>query len=334
MPESSQNEVDLPEGVRHIGGLEVTIEVDGRTAKEYDPCDDSDNGPPEGCNFHIPETQLESNEKPYVIKYIEAKAGASFQFRVKRLPTFEHHSHHIAFGYRVDHVQIELQHDHTVTAGNKNTTWDAVKGHVMLYDKEEDSHKQCSFRFAALDIDAENTTSPDEMKKQLERSKQVGLLRVTMFHMGHGDFVEYTGSKTDAFTVAPPENQLSEKALKGKTLDTQVTWGDATKVSTVARRVKAVYHDPMSRPFAVFDFRYRSMAEVAQSMNEADARRLLQELLEQRGNQTVGAPDNKDEKPKIKRERDGAPMSDTAFNQRYKARRLESGRFEVDLTDA
>jgi len=43
------------------------IEVDGGTAKEYDPCDKLDSDPPEMLDFHATASRL-ANKKPYMVK--------------------------------------------------------------------------------------------------------------------------------------------------------------------------------------------------------------------------------------------------------------------------
>jgi len=53
--------------INQIEGLEVTIEVDGGTAKEYDPCDKLDSDPPEMLDFHVTASRL-ANKKPYMVK--------------------------------------------------------------------------------------------------------------------------------------------------------------------------------------------------------------------------------------------------------------------------
>ncbi|KAK0631405.1 hypothetical protein B0T14DRAFT_559205 [Immersiella caudata] len=65
--------------------------------------------------------------------------------------------------------------------------------------------------------------------------------------------------------------------------------------------------------------------ELVQSMTDAEARILAQAYIESQEIPNIG----------IKRERkpDGIPLSDESFQARYKTRRLESGQFEVNLTD-
>jgi len=81
--------------IEGIPGLEVTIEVDGVTSKEYDDPDDEEDEPSDD-EFHIVATgrvtrsrlSLAVQPKPHIVKYIEAQPGSAFQFRVNRMPNF------------------------------------------------------------------------------------------------------------------------------------------------------------------------------------------------------------------------------------------------------
>lgn len=81
--------------IEGIPGLEVTVEVEGVTAKEYDDPDDENNEPSDD-EFHIVATgqvnrrrvSLAVQPKPRIVKYIEARPGSAFKFRVKRMPDF------------------------------------------------------------------------------------------------------------------------------------------------------------------------------------------------------------------------------------------------------
>jgi len=75
-----------------IPALRVTVQVDGKTAHEYDePAAEKtsiyvlpfDVPPSGGCD-------------PHVVKYIEANPGALLSFRISKQPRFPHRSHRIA----------------------------------------------------------------------------------------------------------------------------------------------------------------------------------------------------------------------------------------------
>jgi len=103
--------------------------------------------PPEMLDFHVTASRL-ANKKPYMMKYIGAKPANVFQIRVKRLPSFQHRSHHIAVAVRVDGVSLSLRHDDT----RKNTTWEMRRDSVRFYNAEIEAYRRGKFRFAKLEI--------------------------------------------------------------------------------------------------------------------------------------------------------------------------------------
>ncbi|KAK0631407.1 hypothetical protein B0T14DRAFT_572499 [Immersiella caudata] len=331
----------------NIWNLVVTVEADGKPATEYNPCDDGDVAPPDGLDFHIPDGPLAAGVKPYVVKYIEAMPGAPFRFRIVRLPQFLHHGHHVAFRYQVDNLTTGLVHDNTVTSRWKSTTWNMATSGVSLFDKKTKGEKVCGFRFQKLDIDADSTASPSEVKEQLRRSKKVGILRVYLYHVQHGNFVDYQPASGGHHLISKAA-AFSEKALKGRTLDTQVSWAPMSMAVDPHRKVNEdIYRDPLKRPFAVFEFRYRTMdgliqegivprppaKDLAPKMCEAEARHLAQEYLDLKKLSIPHEPTKFQFLSLSNTWGNHTPMDDDAFIRRYKARRLESGRIEVDFTD-
>lgn len=82
-----------------VPGLEATIQIEGVTAREYDaPDDELPSRPPDQAYFEVDlsrsrasaETRRREGEnyRPHVVKYIEAKPGASFSFVFKRSARF------------------------------------------------------------------------------------------------------------------------------------------------------------------------------------------------------------------------------------------------------
>ncbi|KAK4446405.1 hypothetical protein QBC34DRAFT_383296 [Podospora aff. communis PSN243] len=343
-----------------LEGLEVTIEVDGKTVQEYDPCDDSDGNPPEALKFHVPDAPHQADRKSHVVKYIESKPGVPFRFRIKRLPSFRHQSHHIAFRYHVDDMSSALCHDESVTTTDKNTTWEMMKDGFRLYRGKEEGWVDYNFYFKELviDVDAEGTISSAESEQEVKRVKKLGVLRVGFWHMKYGAHIEYEPIQRDALHFAT--HVLSERIVKGKTIDTQASFKERkSSWQTPNTKIPDLYQNSLKRPFAMFEFRYRTMdglmkggivprpspehpsperpsiKQLAQTMSEAEARPLAQGLgvLVLREARAAKAEDTENVKPGAKREREEDSLNDDAIGQRKKARPLESGNFEVDLTD-
>lgn len=94
-----------------LPGIEVVVEVDGQAATEYDSSHNDD----ELQIIEQPTEELDiDNNKPhaYVVKYIEAKSGAPFLFRVTKTWRFRRFGHHMAYRAVVDGEMMELDHEH------------------------------------------------------------------------------------------------------------------------------------------------------------------------------------------------------------------------------
>lgn len=118
----------------NIPGIEVEIVIDGQVAEEWDPPHDVEVGEPPG--------RLDTDDdKPhaYVVKYIEAKQGAPFLFRVSKKYPFRRRGHHMAYAAQVDGEFMEHDHEHNqegkkgkitsrpwtgITKGYYSGTWD------------------------------------------------------------------------------------------------------------------------------------------------------------------------------------------------------------------
>lgn len=87
--------------IEGIQGLEVAVKVNGQTAAEYDDPEARDEETDEANEdkFHVLDPDL---PRPHVVKYIEAKPGASFSFAMNRNKTFTHIGHNIFFWAKVD----------------------------------------------------------------------------------------------------------------------------------------------------------------------------------------------------------------------------------------
>lgn len=135
--------------IKEIPGLEVTVEVDGRKAKEYvDPdaveIDEDDNN--NNDDLHNAEP---GRPRPHVVKYIEAKPGAAFQFRLKRTPDFKHLGDSIFFKAIVDGGKDNSAHnDHS--AGKHSTFREKID---CFYSHDSDGNsKAWGFKFGDLNV--------------------------------------------------------------------------------------------------------------------------------------------------------------------------------------
>lgn len=93
---------------KKIPGLKVSIRVGGEAAEEYDPpygaAEDGQvlESPPEELDPDLPHD--------YIVKYIEAKTGAPFVFRVETNQLFRRFGHHLTYQVEVDGTEFRLIH--------------------------------------------------------------------------------------------------------------------------------------------------------------------------------------------------------------------------------
>lgn len=201
--------------LEHISGLEVTIEVDGVTAKEYDIPADEDGRPPEDISFHEPRNQPQGGPPPYSIKYIEAHSGKRFSFRVKRSPDFEHHSHHIGAKVQADQIRLKISHGPPISKSNPHADWNLKTSAWREFDTQN-GYQSCYFCFVPLGT-SEADVSAEEAKKHLNLVRGLGILRVSLYHM------DESGGAVEKPIASPSYrssiNDIPEKCLKGKALD-------------------------------------------------------------------------------------------------------------------
>ncbi|KAK3341891.1 hypothetical protein B0T25DRAFT_559541 [Lasiosphaeria hispida] len=327
--------------IEGMEGLEVNIVIDGVTAKEYD-CAAGDEPEYEPSKFDLRHevngNPLTTNRKSRVVKYIEAKAGAAFKFQIKQSNDFKSPAgHHIAHQIIIDdNIRMSLHH-HPGNQPFQHESRACIDGTIasgwMLRE----------FRFQALDIADGDQFSSKEVIEQLKHAKCFGRLNVNFFLMKASNMVLHQTAlrPSDSGEIS----RISEKALKGKAVDCKASLRDGQRSGPPsAYKPENIFDDPKKRPFAVFEFQYRTKDGLVKegilptpdrvdAMDEAELRRIVREKLQQEGGTAIERPIViKEENQGVKRE--SASLSDRDFKARgYKARRLASGRFEVDLTD-
>ncbi|KAK1776856.1 hypothetical protein QBC45DRAFT_206251 [Copromyces sp. CBS 386.78] len=297
-------------------GLEVTVEVDGQRAQEYDaPADEIEAGAKE-LNFHsIPDLRIEGC--PYIIKYIESKPGKPFAFQLDStnfaIPSSDNKKHLVQYRCVLDGISTGYNQ---LVGGAKSSKNSFTSG------SNESGWKCHKFQFSTLEI----VEGGDG--KQGDRTKEYGTLLVKLC-----DAIDLKRTiPTLASIRSPvPVQSVSEKALKGRSVDSKVVFD--TQPFSASKRAPIVHLvDPGRRPFAVFEFRYRTMEGlmcegiVPRPVKEDDDQVVDVEKEQQPLNPVKPDPDNT---RGIKREfADPNPMAVC-----YKLRRLEDGKVEIDLTD-
>lgn len=101
------------------------------------------------------------------------------------------------------------------------------------------------------------------MDKAMSNSKHYGLIAVTVYRMSSSDIVKRHGYSTSAPIALPQE--VPEKIMKGAAVTNCTTFerGPMDKPNWVEEAQEDIYQDPLKRPCAVFEFRYRSMGMIS-----------------------------------------------------------------------
>jgi len=133
--------------LQSIPGLEVTVVINGVTAKEYAVPDGEEVIPHHMTrdDFHGPPNFDQS--LPYTSQYIEAKPGELYGFDIKKGHNFQARSNHIAYSLSLDGHPFGLSHDPT----KRKQSWDRRSDGFWSGDPTE-GYRRHKFQFAALDI--------------------------------------------------------------------------------------------------------------------------------------------------------------------------------------
>ncbi|KAK3397455.1 hypothetical protein B0T20DRAFT_355182 [Sordaria brevicollis] len=312
-------------------GLEVTVEIDGQRAKEYDaPADEVEARVAETDFYSIPQVPVQGSEPPYTIKYIESKPGKRFAFGLDStnftIPTpYIHPNKHVV--------------QHRCFLDGTSTNWNVLPGgkkttkSSYTTGSEELGWKRNRFQFSTIEIAEEGD------RDHIDQVKQCGTLVVKLWHSIDLNFKVPMGPRDHPVSISA----VSEKVLKGRSVDSRVHFN--SKPKTYSQDViQYARVDPEMRPFAVFEFRYRTMEglmsegivprpaseddQVAEPEKEHE-KPLTPVKPDPESTPTRGIKPEPDSKRGIKRElMDSAPLQVC-----YKLRRLENGKVEIDLTD-
>ncbi|KAK3397454.1 hypothetical protein B0T20DRAFT_412344 [Sordaria brevicollis] len=296
-------------------GLTVNVKVDNELAKEYDAPEEEVEAGSEKWEFHKLNSRLRGGT-PYSLSYIEAKPGKPFEFVI------DTRCINLYGGEKPEAFQVTASLDgyHTsLLLGNENYTF-----RKCYTGNPTTGYSESKFKFASLDI-LEGPVPANDIKRQVEEAKHYGTLLIEL-HL-----VRRIPGRSRPYLPRDAPNSsvmgIAEKALKGKAVDTKTTF-NSKRITGTMYSATVEYSDPKSRPFAVFEFRYRTMEG------------LIREAIVPRPAEVIDVeeeyirikrikPEIEDAPRGIKRE----PMDPDQFAARYKQRRLEDGKVEIDLTD-
>ncbi|KAM7194657.1 hypothetical protein V8F20_007849 [Naviculisporaceae sp. PSN 640] len=332
-----------------IPGLEGSIEIDGVIAREFDPPDD------ESCpatreedyfmlstshNRASAETRRRHgvNYRPHVIKYIEAKPGAGFNFHLKRSPNFERAEGASGLYWMIEVDGIKGRSCTSDLDPLSRTYQDRFSEILTKDEGGNESWKR--LRFGDLEIDDEGKYNAAELKKHIENARNLGVLKLYCYHSkgvrqkSKPDYPS-AGQKTDSSQVP----KVPEKALKGRSLDYTAKLEPSTNQAPLTRYAETL--DPKYRPFAIFEFRYRSMEGLMKEGIVPRPRSITPPLIKTSPARTGTSAKNEVidiTGGGLKRERDPFDKDELEIishrpGRNHKSRRLHDGILEIDLTE-
>ncbi|KAL0475821.1 hypothetical protein QR685DRAFT_60865 [Neurospora intermedia] len=313
-------------------GLEITVEVDGQRAQEYDAPADEVEARAEEIDFHtITHVPIQESGSPYSIKYIESIPGKPFAFKLDStnfsIPSHDGKKHQTEYKCFLDGIPTGYC---SLPGGSKKTRDSYTSGN------NESGWKRHKFQFSTLKL----VEGGDD--RQGDRTKEYGTLSVKLWHA----IDLCRTSAKQACNDPVPVQSVSEKALKGKSVDSKVHFNSEPSISTSRTSGRFDFVDPDHRPFAIFEFRYRTMEglmsegivprpvknEEDQVIDLEDAHQIAHEPLadvKPDPENTRGVKRDPEIKRGIKREL----VDSTHLPVCYKLSRLEDGKVEIDLTD-
>ncbi|KAK8113512.1 hypothetical protein PG984_014038 [Apiospora sp. TS-2023a] len=172
-------------------------------------------------------------------------------------------------------------------------------------------------------------------------AKHYGLIAVMVYRMSSSDKIHhrYDGNKP----IVGLAQEVPEKAFKGATVTSCTTFQQqpTDRPEWADGRPESVFQDPLKRPCAIFEFRYRSKDGVLQRPNPVDnmsieeLRRLAFIGYNHENNDMVKQdPDHKvkheDGEDVANRKRSASGTEETP-RKRYKETVRDDGKVEVDL---
>ncbi|KAI0144585.1 hypothetical protein GGR57DRAFT_327041 [Xylariaceae sp. FL1272] len=242
-----------------VPGVEVLVKINGKAVNEYDVPDydrtlDSEEIP--RLHQRVPRPgRLKGYVKVnhgHVAKYIAVESGAEPQVVVTKAPHFKHHGHHIAAAVHFDQEQLCPQHE---LATDVDVEWTSVTDSVLIrgpYGRLQ----QRRFQFGDLSKVAAQTRTALEFEDDEARAADLGRIRVLVYHMRESEPRDNSWYQYDVKEAA---NTIAEEAVKAKSTSHYIT---ATPSHDVSSELEPDFEDhflhTQGRPFAVFDFYYRS----------------------------------------------------------------------------
>ncbi|KAI1469458.1 uncharacterized protein F4812DRAFT_470407 [Daldinia caldariorum] len=320
--------------LRDVPGIQVTVQVAGNDAIEYEDPDASEGG------------ETRDATCPTSIKYIECVDEAEFAIKLRVDDTYQ-------WGHKNNALMTHLRLDGKSVSGIIVSQTARVNGTAIGINKGE--YAYCTqtdrwlfrkFKFSAVDVVDDSNKS--RVEKDVKIARHLGLIQVKVFRcIPLGTYRKPT-PRSDF--QQSDKLELAEKSLKGKAISHGTSFSSGQHTRTPNNR-RVAYIDGYDKPIAMFQFHYRSRealkremviprspspapepkCEIAQ-MSRAELERLARERLDQLQNdQSI----KEERKPMVKNEVGGTiDLTEEIKRPIKSSRRVRVAPNEViDLTD-
>ncbi|KAG9235596.1 hypothetical protein BJ875DRAFT_266867 [Amylocarpus encephaloides] len=223
-----------------IPGIEVTIQSEGHTLQEY----------PDEDGFH--HRKLSAPEDCISTSYIQCTSDATFEIRYDVTPEFQYTSLHstLIFEADVDGKGIGLMYD-------QRGDWHAIMSNAFV---RQSSTQVSKYKLKFGSITKVDDADSSRVKDDVELAYGLGEILVHVHRVNKG-------SPRVAFVNKPLEAvpEISEKALKGRTVSHGVVYGREERVHKPLGP-EILYPLGPNNPLGIFRFKYRSREALQQEM--------------------------------------------------------------------
>ncbi|KAK7936089.1 hypothetical protein PG985_001584 [Apiospora marii] len=336
--------------IDELQGLEAWVEINGQRAQEYSKQDDDDGDNDIQLLASATKTAdlvaLNVQAIPHVVKYIEAIPDQYFAIHFKKAADFTRQCDHLGITFTVDKNTTSLCHEHSQPKRHGNSEWHKYSAHVSS-GNDKIGFSRHLYKFGEVNhVEAYDLTK-ESLDKAMGNAKRYGSIAVIVYRMSSSKFV-----KRKNYSKAPPANlpqEVPEKVFKGAAVTHCTTFEHQSRTGRprwVDYYEENIFQDPLKRPCAVFEFRYRSKEGLYQEgvlerpdpvddMSPEELRRLARIGLDHESNNVA----KQDPDQKIKQEGAGDVLNRKRFasgtadspRKRYKETVRDDGKVEVDL---
>ncbi|KAK8058039.1 hypothetical protein PG994_008487 [Apiospora phragmitis] len=272
--------------IGELEGLEAWVEINGQKVQEYDQPDNDDSIDLEVLVAATKVTNpvvLDVKHIPHVIKYIEAIPDENFAVNLEKTRGFTRNCDHLGIRVTVDRADTVICHEPESDEPSRQEEWiDCTDSITSGSDSE--GWTRYFYKFDEVKHVEMCDLTDDQLSEVMQSEKLYGLIKVTVYRMAASSKIYHEPD----YRESPPRifpQEIPEKVLKGAVVTTRSTFDTAptTKPTWAIEEQSDAFQDPLERPCAVFEFRYRSKGKESYQYVQRYTTNLFSEGLYQEG---------------------------------------------------